>query len=349
MRAMQGLGHFRAAWCFGLSLVVAALIAGAAKADDIADFYRGKTVTFLVGFPPSGGYYAYSQLLTQFLGKHIPGQPTVILQTMPGASSLRLVQYLQTAAAKDGLTLGMFNRGLMPQAKMKPQEMNVDFTKLTWIGSMANDISICTLWGAKGISTMAQLRQSSVIIGDTSKDSGGYIYASILHSLAPDNTRTILGYATSGDVWLAMEKGEVDGNCNVWSSMKSQRSQWFSEHKANILLQFSKVKHPELQNVPTVFEFATSDDQKKALDFLTASDAISRPVVAPLGIPDDRAKALRNAFMATMKDPDLIAAAKKEQLDLAPLDGEATAKIAADIADSPKDAIDLGKKMIGIE
>jgi tripartite-type tricarboxylate transporter receptor subunit TctC len=324
-------------------------MSAAAKADDVADFYRGKTVQFLVGFPPSGGYYAYSQLLTQFLGKHIPGQPTVILQTMPGASSLRLVQYLMNAAAKDGLTLGMFNRGLMPQAKMKPQEVNVDFTKLAWIGSMANDISICTLWGAKGISTMAQLRRSQVIIGDTSKDSGGYIYASILHSLAPDNTRTILGYSTSGDVWLAMEKGEVDGNCNVWSSMKSQRPQWFSEHKANILVQFAKAKHPELPNVPTVFEFATSDDQRKALDFLIASDAISRPIVAPLGIPADRAKALRDAFMATMKDPDLVAAAAKEKLDLAPMDGEHTAAIATEIANSPQDAIELGKKMIGIE
>jgi tripartite-type tricarboxylate transporter receptor subunit TctC len=328
---------------------MAAALAGPAKADAVADFYHGKTLQLIVGFPPGGGYSAYATLLTHFLGRHIPGQPTVVLQDMPGASSLRSVQYMATVAAKDGLTLDMFNRGLMPQAKMKPDEINVDFTKLTWIGSMASDISICTLWGAKGISTFAQLRHSHVVIGDTSTNSGGYIYASILHSLAPNNTRTILGYVTSGDVWLAMEKGEVDGNCNVWSSMKSQRPQWFAEHKANILVQFTKVKDPELPNVPTVFEFATSDDQKKALDFLTASDAISRPLVAAPGIPADRAKALRDAFMATMKDPDLIAEATREQLELAPLDGEAAAKIAADIANSPKDAVDLGKKMVGIK
>jgi tripartite-type tricarboxylate transporter receptor subunit TctC len=146
-----------------------------------------------------------------------------------------------------------------------------------------------------------------------------------------------------------MEKGEVVGNCNVWSSMKSQRPQWFTEHKANILVQFSKVKHPELQNVPTVFEFATSDDQKKALNFLMAAEAISRPVAGPPGIPADRAKALRGAFMATMKDPEFIAAAEKARLELAPVDGEQAAGIAKDIANSPPAAINLAKRMIDIE
>jgi tripartite-type tricarboxylate transporter receptor subunit TctC len=231
---------------------------------------------------------------------------------------------------------------------LKPGQVNVDFPKLTWIGSMARDVSICTLWGAKGISTMAQLRRSHVTIGDTSTNSGGYLYASILHSLAPANTRMVLGYATSGDVWLAMENGEVDGNCNVWSGMKSLRPHWFADHKANVLLQFTRVKEPELPDVPTVFEFATSDDQREALDFLTASDAISRPLVAPPGIPADRADALRKAFMETMNDPGLIAEAKTEKLDLAPLDGEAAAKIASAIAHSPKRAVDLAKAMVGL-
>jgi tripartite-type tricarboxylate transporter receptor subunit TctC len=349
MPLMQGFARFRAARCLGLGIAAAAVMAGTAKADDVADFYHGKTLQFIVGYPPSGGYYAYAQLLTRFLGKHIPGQPTVILQNMPGASSLRSVQYMLSVAAKDGLTIGRFNRGLLPQSKMKPQEVNVDFSQLTWIGSMANDVAICTLWGAKGVATFAQLRESHVIIGDTSKNSGGYIYASILHSLAPDNTRTILGYGSSGDVWLAMEKGEVDGNCNVWSSMKSQRPQWFAQHKANILVQFSKVKLADLPNVPTVFEFATSDNQRKALDFLMAAEAISRPVAGPPGIPADRIKALREAFMATMKDPELIAAANEEHMELAPIDGEEAAKIAAHIAHSPADAIELAKKMTDIE
>ena len=333
----------------GLALALGVAATAAAQADDVADFYKGKTFQFVVGYPPSGGYDAYGRLLTRFYGKHIPGQPTVIMQNMPGASSLKSAQYMASVAPKDGLTVGMFNRGLMPQSKMKPQEVNVDFTKMTWIGSMANDIAICTIWGAKGVKTFDDLRKTQLIVGDTSKNSGGYIYASILHSLAPDNTRTILGYGASGDVWLAMEKGEVDANCNVWSSMKSQRPQWFTEHKAVILVQFSEIKHPELPNVPTVFEFATTSDQKKALNFLMASEAISRPVAGPPGMVPERAKALRDAFMATMKDPELIEAAAKAQMELAPVDGEQAAKIATEIANTPTDAIELAKKMIDIE
>jgi tripartite-type tricarboxylate transporter receptor subunit TctC len=333
--------------CAVLGLVFAA--GATAQADAVTDFYKGKTFQFVVGYPPSGGYDAYSRLLVNFYGKHIPGNPTVILQNMPGASSLKSVQYMASVAPKDGSTVGMFNRGLMPQAKMKPQEVNVDFTKLTWIGSMTNDIAVCTIWGTKGVKTFDDLLKSQLIVGDTSKNSGGYIYASILHSLAPENTRTILGYGASGDVWLAMEKGEVDANCNVWSSMKSQRPQWFSEHKANILLQFTQVKHPDLPDVPTVFEFAKTEEQKKALNFLMAAEAIARPIAGPLGIPADRAKALQDAFMATMKDPEFIAAAKKAQMDLAPVDGPHAAAIAKAIDETPRDAIELGKKMMDSE
>jgi tripartite-type tricarboxylate transporter receptor subunit TctC len=237
----------------------------------------------------------------------------------------------------------------MPQSRMKPQEVNVDFTKLTWIGSMNSDVAVCTIWGAKGISTIEQLRQNQIIVGDTSKNSGGYIYASILHSLAPDNTRTILGYSTSGDVWLAMEKGEVDANCNVWSSMKSQRAEWFRDKKAYVLVQFSQVKHPDLPDVPLVFDIAKTDDQKKALNFLMAAEAIARPIAGPPGMNPERTKALRVAFNATMKDPEFLATAEKAQMELNPVDGDGAAKIARDIKNAPNDAIELAKKMIDIE
>jgi len=332
-----------------LAVVLGTVIGASAQADDVADFYKSKTFQFVVGYPPSGGYDAYSRLLVRFLGKHIPGQPTVILQNMPGASSLKSVQYMMAVAPKDGSTIGMFNRGLMPQSRMKPQEVNIDFTKLTWIGSMNSDVAVCTIWGAKGISTIDQLRRNQIIVGDTSKNSGGYIYASILHSLAPDNTRTILGYSTSGDVWLAMEKGEVDANCNVWSSMKSQRAEWFRGKKAYVLVQFSQVKHPDLPDVPLVFDIAKTDDQKKALNFLMAAEAIARPIAGPPGMNPERTKALRVAFNATMKDPEFLAMAEKAQMELNPVDGDGAAKIARDIKDAPNDAIELAKKMIDIE
>jgi tripartite-type tricarboxylate transporter receptor subunit TctC len=268
---------------------------------------------------------------------------------MPGASSLKSVQYMMAVAPKDGTTIGMFNRGLMPQSKMKPQEVNVDFSKLTWIGSMNSDTAVCTIWGAKGIKTFDQLRKTQIVVGDTSKNSGGYIYASILHSLAPDSTRTILGYATSGDVWLAMERGEVDANCNVWSSMKSQRAEWFRDKKAFVLVQFAKRKHPDLPDAPLVFDMATRPDQKKALDFLMAAEAIARPIAGPPAMHPERTKALRAAFDATMKDPELIAAAQKAKMELDPVGAEEAADIAKSIAATPADAVASAKKMIDID
>jgi tripartite-type tricarboxylate transporter receptor subunit TctC len=343
---MRMNGMVRAA---ALAAALGAALAAPAHADPVADFYKGKTFTFVVGYPPSGGYDAYSRLLVRYLGKHIPGQPIVILQNMPGASSLKSVQYMMAVAPKDGTTIGMFNRGLMPQSKMKPQEVNVDFSKLTWIGSMNSDTAVCTIWGAKGIKTFDQLRKTQIIVGDTSKNSGGYIYASILHSLAPDSTRTILGYATSGDVWLAMEKGEVDANCNVWSSMKSQRAEWFRDNKAYVLVQFAKHKHPDLPDVPLVFDIATNPDQKKALDFLMAAEAIARPIAGPPGMNPERTRAVRAAFDATMKDPELIAAADKAQMELDYVSAEDAAKIAQSIAATPADAVASAKKMIDID
>jgi tripartite-type tricarboxylate transporter receptor subunit TctC len=333
----------------GVAMAFGVALAASAHADNVADFYKGKTFQFVVGYPPSGGYDAYSRLLVRFLGKHIPGQPTVILQNMPGASSLKSVQFMSAVAPKDGTTIGMFNRGLMPQSKMKPQEVNVDFSKMTWIGSMNSDTAICTIWGAKGVKSFDDLRRTQIVVGDTSKNSGGYIYASILHSLAPESTRTILGYGTSGDVWLAMEKGEVDANCNVWSSMKSQRAEWFRDKKANVLVQFAKRKHPDLPDVPTVFDFAKTADQRKALDFLIASEAIARPIIGPPGMHAERAKALRAAFAATLKDPELVATAQKAQMELDFVSGEDAAQIARDIAASPKESVDLAKKMIDID
>ena len=333
----------------GLIAIVGVGAATTAAADEVADFYKGKTFQFVVGYPPSGGYDAYSRLLVRFLGKHIPGQPTVILQNMPGGSSLKSMQYMASIAPKDGTTIGMFNRGLMPQSKMKPEEVNVDFSTFTWIGSMNSDIAVCTVWAAKGIATIEQLRKGEIVLGDTSKNSGGYIYSSILHSLAPENTRTILGYGASGDVWLAMEKGEVDANCNVWSSMKSQRPHWFSEKKANVLVQFSKAAHPDLPTVPLVFDIATTADQKLALDFLMAAEAIARPIVGPPGMNPERAGALRQAFDRTMKDPEFIAAAEKAQLEINPVGGVAAAKIAGEIAAAAAASVELAKKMIDLD
>jgi tripartite-type tricarboxylate transporter receptor subunit TctC len=331
--------------------VLLAAMAGSiwpARGDSVSDFYKGKTVQFVVGYPPGGGYDVYSRLLARTLGKHIPGKPTVVLTNMPGAASLKAAQFLARAPG-DGLTIGMFNRGLLPKSKLEPGEVNLDFSRFTWIGSMNGDVSICTVWGGTGIKDIAGLRAGKIVLADTAKNSGAYLYTSLLHNLFPKNTRMVMGYEGSSAIWLAMERGEVDANCNVWAAMKTQRPQWFANKKAAVLVQFSTTKHPDLADVPLISEIASSEDQKKALEFLTAADSIGRPIVGPPGMNHERALAIRAAFDAAMADPDLIAAAEQAQLELGAVNGEDAAKIANAISQVSDEVLAVVKKLVASE
>jgi tripartite-type tricarboxylate transporter receptor subunit TctC len=329
------------------ALASAALAFSPAAAQSPAEFYKGKTVQFGVGYAPSGGFDAYTRAAARFIGKYIPGNPTVIVQNMPGASSLTYVRYLQTKAPKDGTQFGMFNRGLIPKSVLDPKETGVDFKDFTWIGSMNSEMAVCYTWNARGIASIADLKKAkSVTLGDTSKNSGGYIYTSILRSISPDNTRLILGYANTGDIWLAIERGELDGNCTLYTSLQAQRPEWIAQNKIHIQVQFAEEKHPDLRDVPTIFEITKSDKEKKAINFLIAAETIGRPVIAPPGIPADRAAALRKAFLDTMKDSEFLAFAKQAKMDIEVVEADKAAKIVADIAATPKEALDLARQLM---
>ena len=323
----------------------AAISTGAAMAQSAADFYKGKTVQFMVGYGPSGGFDAYTRVAARFIGKHIPGNPNVIVQNMPGASSLQFVRYLATRAPTDGTQFGMFNRGLMPKSVLDPKEVGgIDFTKFTWIGSMNSEMAMCYFWATKGIKSIDDITKTRFTLGDTSKNSGGYIYTSILRSLSNDMGKMVLGYATTGDIWLATERGEVDGNCTVLTSVQSQRPDWLPQKKINVVVQFAEKRHKDLPDVPTIFEIVKSENEKKAINFLIASEEIGRPIIGPPKM--ERADVIRKAFMDTMNDPELIAFAEKAKMDMDPISGEKAAEIAAAIQNTPRDAVELARQLM---
>ncbi len=324
-------------------IAICALWSGLAAAQSPAEFYKGKTVQFMVGYGPSGGFDAYTRAAARFMGKHIPGNPNVIVQNMPGASSLQFVRYMATRAPTDGTQWGMFNRGLMPTSVLDPKT-GVDFTKFTWIGSMNSEMATCYFWAPKGINTIEDVAKKPFTIGDTSKNSGGYIYTSILRSISGDMGKMVLGYATTGDIWLAIERGEVDGNCTLIGSVQVQRPDWLPQKKINVVVQFAEKRHPDLPNVPTIFEVVKDESQKKAINFLIASEEIGRPVIGPPGM--QRADVIRKAFNDTMKDPEFLEFAKKAQMDISPITGEKAAEIAAAIANTPTDAVALARKFM---
>lgn len=330
----------------GASLLAAGAVAAPVTAQSVADFYKGKTFQFVVGYGPSGGFDAYTRAAARFLGKHIPGNPTVIVTNMPGASSLQSVRYMAVQAPKDGTQILMFNRGIIPKSVLDPS-IKVDFRNFAWIGSMNSEMAVCYLWSARNITTIDEMKKAKgITLGDTSKNSGGYIYTSILRSMSPQNVKLVLGYATTGDIWLATERGEVDGNCTVLTSLQSQRPDWLPQKKIHALVQFAERRHPALPDVPTIFEIVTNENERKAINFLIAAEAIGRPVIAPQGIPADRLAALRKAFLDTMKDPEFLAFAEKAKMDIDAVPGEKAAQIVADIMATPPQAVDYARKLM---
>ncbi|MBX9759543.1 MAG: hypothetical protein K2Y29_12285 [Beijerinckiaceae bacterium] len=325
-----------------VAAALAAFSAGAAQAQSPADFYKGKTVQFMVGYGPSGGFDAYTRAAARYMGKHIPGNPNVIVQNMPGASSLQFVRYMATRAPTDGTQWGMFNRGLMPQSVLDPKQVGVDFSKFTWIGSMNSEMAMCYFWSAKGMKSMDDVLKKPFTIGDTSKNSGGYIYTSILRSLSGDRSKMVLGYGNTGDIWLAIERGEVDGNCTLLGSVQVQRPDWLPQKKVDVVVQFAEKRHKDLPNVPTIFEVVKDEGQKKAINFLIASEEIGRPVIGPPGM--QRADVIRKAFMDTMADPEFLAFAEKAQMDIDPINGERAAAIAAAIQNTAPEAVEIARK-----
>jgi tripartite-type tricarboxylate transporter receptor subunit TctC len=323
--------------------MLAAVWATPASADD---FYRGKTIQFTVGSGTGGGYDAYTRALSRYMGKYIPGQPNFTVVNMPAASSLQAVRYLRNVAARDGTQILMFNRALINLSVMDPKAVDIDFNDFTWIGSMTSDIAVCYLSSAAGITSIEELKTRKVTIGDTSKNGGTYTYSAILRNLFGSTVKQVMGYSTTSNVWLAIENGEVDGNCTGWAAVRIQRPQWLEQRRINVLIQFARRKHPDLPNVPEVYDLELTDGQQQAIEFLTLADAMVRPIVAPSGIPSDRATILRDAFEKTMNDRDFRGYAESAKMDLDPMTWKEAAEMVRKVTSASPETLALARKIV---
>ena len=321
---------------------------GTATAQTPAEFFNGKTIQFGVGYPPSGGFDTYTRVAARFIGKHIPGNPKVIVTNMPGASSLNYVRYIRDVAPKDGTQFGMFDRGLIARSVLEPKTIGVDFRELTWIGSMNSEIGVCVLWNTKNLKSVEDIAKfpGDVIMAGTSKNGGGYVYTAILQRMSPRNVKQVFGYTATGPMLMAAESGEVDGTCTIFSSLETQYPDLLAQKKLNIVVQFAPERHPRMKDVATGYETARSESEKKVISFLTAAEKIGRPIIAPPGLADDRREALRKAFVDTMNDPEFRAFAEKAKMDIDPVDGARAAGIVAEVSSTPADAVELARKLL---
>jgi tripartite-type tricarboxylate transporter receptor subunit TctC len=288
---------------------------GAAQSDGLEDFYKSHSIATIVGFGVGGGYDLYGRLISRYMSKYLPGNPTIIPENMTGAGGLRAVNYLYSIAPKDGTVIGTFSRTL-PLAPLL-SGANFDSRRFTWLGSVAQDVIVCFTWQSSPIKTWQDFLTMPSSLGGDGAGAEPDIYARFMKNVFGAKIRLVTGYRGTNDLFLAIERGELDGACGVsWGSIVSIHPNWIKEHKINVIVQVGLSKHPDLLNVPTLAEVATDPEQAEIIKIIVTTLAVSRPFAAPPDIPPDRKAALVSAFEQATKDPGLRAEAQRIKLDV---------------------------------
>jgi tripartite-type tricarboxylate transporter receptor subunit TctC len=304
---------------------------GVAVADE---FFKGRTVTLVVGYSAGGGYDQYARALARHLGGAIPGNPSLLVQNMPGAASLTAVRYLDANAPKDGTVITMFDPGLITESFASPDLFKVKLSDYQWIGTMLRDVRICYAWSATGIKTWDDMMaRKEFLIGTTAKGSGAYVNGAILRRIFNAPVRQIAGYPGSNEQRLALERGELEGNCGSWSAMPPD---WVAHGKINPLVRFSPKRPADMPaSVPFISDLATTAEQKDLLAVINAATELGRPFIVAKTVPPERVSVLRAAFRAALEDEAFRAEAQAQSLPLDPVPGEEAAAIINKIYSAP--------------
>jgi tripartite-type tricarboxylate transporter receptor subunit TctC len=317
-------------WKFSAVAAAAMLGLGAsqAAADPIADFYKGKQLNWILSAGAGGGYSAYALAFAQHFSAHIPGNPHIIVQNMPGAGGIRAMLYLQSVAPKDGTTIGLVHSSVPFAPLYGIKGANFDSRQMNWIGSINAATGICVSWTASGITTWQDLFDKEFIVGGTGAGSQMETMPAMLNKLFGTRIKVISGYKGGNDVYLAMERGEVHGRCGgLISSIKSTRPNWFPQKKVSVPIQIALERDPEFPDSPALIEFAKDQRTKDILQLILAPMGMDRPILAPPGTPPATVAALRKAFHETMIDPAFIAEADRQHLEIAEVEGDKIARL----------------------
>jgi tripartite-type tricarboxylate transporter receptor subunit TctC len=314
----------------------------AAKAQSAEDFYKGKVVRMLIGYGPGTGDDLYARTLARHMEKHIPGNPQIVPQNMPGAGGMTMLNHLYNVAARDGTYIALVRRNLLAEPLFGTEQAKFDALKFTWLGSMSQETALCSTWHTSGVKTLDDAKTKQVLVGSTGQASGSFQFPILLNAVFGTRFKPLLGYPDSGALGLAMERGEIQGYCSfTLSAIRSARPQWLAEKQINILAQLTTKKHPDLPNVPLIVDMTDDPVAKAAMTLVFADQEIGRPVAAPPDVPRDRAQALRTAFMATMKDPAFLDEAKRAGMEIdGPVDGPAVEAVLKAIYASPPAAVE---------
>ena len=323
-------------------------VPGSGAAQAVADF-RGETISISMGYPPGGAPDAYFRVLAKHYGRHIPGNPNVIAKNMQGAGGLRVANYLYNAAPRNGTELANFG----PSAAMEPllgnDQAKFDAAKFSWIGSITQEISFCGIWQRPGAATSFEdMSTKETLFGGSGPSSIGHQHAILLKTVLGANVSVVNGYRGVPDAYLAMQRGETNGTCPLARALiKSLALKDFEAGRLKLVIQMGPKRTSELGNVPSVFDYAKTDEDRKVLEFHFNQRLLGRPLAGPPGMPKARIATLRKAFADTMRDPDFLADAERANLDVDPATGEQAEQLLLQFADYPKSVIEKAKAAIG--
>jgi tripartite-type tricarboxylate transporter receptor subunit TctC len=335
------------------SVFAACFAAGAQGAfAQAAPFYQGKTIQIVVGFGPGGGYDAYARLIARSMGAHIPGNPTFVVQNMPGAGSRVAANWLYNVAPRDGTALGTIVQSTPVDQVFNEPGVKFDAARFAWIGNPIVDNLVSITTRASGLASMEDVKAKGGLICGSSGGGPTVSFPNAISKLLGTKVQVVAGYPGVSAITLAMERGEL--NCNggqAWSSMKATMSNLMKEGKLNVIVQWGAEADPDIsatmgRPVPLVQEYARSEAEKAALRLLGSTAALSRPLLGPPDMPADRVQTLRDAFDATMKNAAFLADAKKAGMDIKPLPGAAVQKIVEELVRSKPEDVALAAELV---
>lgn len=306
----------------------------------------GKEMVIYIGSTAGGGYDQYGRLLSRYMSSHLAGNPKFIPKNMP--NQRQVVAHIYNIAPKDGSTIAITTRNTLFDPLFHDEDFKFDAMKLTWIGSMNSETSLCVVWHTAAAKTVEELKKTTVVFGSGGPASSDSLHAKLLNEVAGTKIKIVEGYPGSTEVHLAMERGEVSGRCGLgWDSIKSRYKRWMDEKKIALVTQFALDKHPELPDVPFIMDLAKTEQHEQMAALMLGPNKMGRPIFAPPGLAADRVKALRDAFAATMKDPAAQADAKKMRIELEWMNGEDEAALVKKLYATPKPIVERVRKMMG--
>ena len=322
--------------------------AGVASAQDATEqFYAGKQIKLITHVGPASGYSVWARLVASHLGRHIPGAPSMVVVNMPGAGGLKAANYLFAMAAKNGLELGALNRLVPTLSIMGAAGVNFESSQFGWLGSPNTESNICVVTRTSPARSLDDLFSKEVIVGSDGVGSGFHIFPTALNAVLGTRFKVIDGYKDTGDVLIAMDRGEIHGACQSAETFVNARGDVMRSGEWRVILQGGAAPNPDFPDAPFIIDHAKTPAQRQVLEFLYASQSFGRPYLAPPGLPPDRLAALRVAFEQTMRDPEFLADAARQKLKVSPISGADIDRMIAELKAIPKDVVAIVAKLMG--